>query len=98
MLKLPTPTLEPQLTKLRQTHSTFTDWQQEQQNFIPLRGSFYAQSEHDFDLDVEVNKFITSDKQILLLLGDSGSGKSLYTQRLASQLWSQPNSQNLIPL
>ena len=69
--------LPPIVTKLRQNHSSFTDWQQEQQNFIPLRGSFYAQSEHDFDLDSEVNKFIASDKQILLLLGDSGSEKIL---------------------
>jgi type II secretory pathway predicted ATPase ExeA len=52
-----------------------------------LRGSWFAHSEYSFDLEEEMTKFLSSNKKILTLLGDSGSGKSLYTQGLASKLW-----------
>jgi WD40 repeat protein/tetratricopeptide (TPR) repeat protein len=84
--------------KLRQAHLHAHDWQQESLTFVPLRGTWFAQSEHSFDLEEEINKFLSSGKKILLLLGDSGSGKSLYTQGLASKLWQDHKSDSPIPV
>jgi ankyrin repeat protein/WD40 repeat protein len=84
--------------KLRQAHLHAPDWQQESLTFVPLRGTWFAQSEHSFDLEEETAKFLSSDKKVLLLLGDSGSGKSLYTQGLASKLWQDHKSDSAIPV
>jgi WD40 repeat protein len=86
------------LDKLHQAHLHAHDWQQESLTFVPLRGTWFAQSEHSFNLEEEMTKFLNSDKKVLLLLGDSGSGKSLYTQGLASQLWQDHKSDSLIPI
>jgi WD40 repeat protein len=84
--------------KLRQAQLHAHDWQQESLTFVPLRGSWFAQSEHSFDLEEEMTKFLLSDKKVLLLLGDSGSGKSLYTQGLASKLWQDHKPDFPIPV
>jgi WD40 repeat protein/tetratricopeptide (TPR) repeat protein len=84
--------------KLRQAHLHAHDWQQESLTFVPLRGTWFAQSEHSFDLEEETAKFLSSDKKVLLILGDSGSGKSLYTQGLASKLWSDHKDDSPIPV
>jgi WD40 repeat protein/TPR repeat protein len=84
--------------KLRQAQLHAHDWQQESLTFVPLRGSWLAQSEHSFDLEEEVTKFLSGTKKVLTLLGDSGSGKSLYTQGLASKLWQDQKPESAIPI
>jgi WD40 repeat protein/Tfp pilus assembly protein PilF len=86
------------LNKLRQAHLHVPDWQQESLTFVPLRGTWFVQSEHSFDLEEEINKFLSSNKKVLTLLGDSGSGKSLYTQGLASKLWQDHKPNSPIPI
>jgi WD40 repeat protein/TPR repeat protein len=84
--------------KFRQVHLHASDWQQESLTFVPLRGTWFAQSEHSFYLEEEITKFLSGDKKVLLLLGDSGSGKSLYTQGLASKLWQDHKPDTPIPV
>jgi WD40 repeat protein len=86
------------LDKLRQAHLYAQDWQQGSLTFVPLRGTWFAQSEHSFGLEEEITKFLSSNKKVLLLLGDSGSGKSLYTQGLASKLWQDHKFDSPIPV
>src|ERR1043166_7687783 len=86
------------LNKIREAHLTICDWKQEEMNFIPLQGCWFSQTEEGFDLDKEINKFLASSKKVLLLLGDSGSGKSLYTQGLTHRLWRSYDTKHFIPL
>ena len=86
------------LNKIQEIHLNAHDWKQEEMNFVPLEGCWFAQAEDGFDLDEKVNKFLSGDKKVLLLLGDSGAGKSLYTQGLAHRLWQSYEAQNPIPL
>ncbi len=44
-------------------------------------------SEERFDLYEKVQEFLSSDKKVLLLLGDVGSGKSTFTRHLEDSLW-----------
>nr|MBA3706396.1 NACHT domain-containing protein [Bacteroidota bacterium] len=83
---------------LCEAHLSAYDLQRESLNFVPLEGSWFANSEHSFHLDEEINKFLASDRKVLLLLGDSGAGKSLYTQGLVNKLWQTCSSQDPIPL
>src|SRR5260221_6949544 len=94
------PTLISALDNLRKDQLNAADWKNEQLNFVPLRGSWFANSEADFDLEAEINKFLSpqSAKKIMLLMGDSGAGKSLYTQGLVIKLWNNFSTQSSIPI
>ena len=72
---------------------------QERALYIPLFGFWNRnQQEQPFDLDQAVKRFLQSDQEILLLLGDTGAGKSLYCHDLATQLWAQYDKDAPIPL
>ena len=93
------PDLLPALDRLRQDQLTAYDWQAERLNYVPLRGSLFANSDADFDLDEEIDKFLShKDKKIMLVMGDSGSGKSLYTQRLVVKMFQNLSATTPIPL
>ncbi|KAG0293397.1 hypothetical protein BGZ96_002865 [Linnemannia gamsii] len=49
-------------------------------------------------LMVEVQKFLKTDGRVFLLLGDSGSGKSMFNRHLEYQLWSSYSRGDTIPL
>ncbi|KAG0255126.1 WD_REPEATS_REGION domain-containing protein, partial [Linnemannia exigua] len=67
--------------------------------FIPLRAKATPTSSHsDFPLMERVEKFLESDRQVFLLLGDSGSGKSLFCRQLEHALWGQYEVGRQIPL
>ena len=67
--------------------------------FVPPSGSFSQFSQHTFDLTGAVEEFLESpEKQVLLLLGDSGSGKSLFSQRLIIKKAQQHQTGQRIPL
>ncbi len=86
------------LERVKEKHLLASDWQQEGVNFIPMRGTWHVNSRQDFGLDEEIQKFLSNDKKVLLLLGDSGAGKSLYTQGLAINLWKAYRDETPIPL
>jgi hypothetical protein len=88
------------INNIKTVQSSLVDWKQENLNFVPLRGDWFANSEADFDLEEEINKFLLpkNNKKIMLLMGDSGAGKSLYTQGLVNKLWQNFSAQSLIPI
>lgn len=55
--------IAPLLNKLRQEQLNVVDWKQESLNFVPLRGSWLAQSDADFDIEEEINKFLLPENQ-----------------------------------
>lgn len=56
--------------------------------YIPLLAmpEFHARQSLE-DLSTVVDKFLQSDRKVLLLLGDSGSGKTMFTEWLEKQKW-----------
>ncbi len=57
-----------------------------------------APAETLFELTPKVNEFLSSDKKVLLLLGDSGAGKSTFNRRLETDLWTNYKKGERIPL
>ncbi|KAG0056735.1 hypothetical protein BGZ83_003704 [Gryganskiella cystojenkinii] len=51
-----------------------------------------------FDLIDEVDTFLESDKKVLLLLGDSGAGKTTFNRELELKLWKDRPRTGRIPL
>ncbi|WP_284271017.1 NACHT and WD40 repeat domain-containing protein, partial [Mycoavidus cysteinexigens] len=51
------------------------------------QGKLRVESTEHFDLEDKVNAFLQSDKKVLLLLGEGGSGKSTFNRHLARRLW-----------
>ncbi|KAK3841865.1 MAG: WD40-repeat-containing domain protein [Linnemannia gamsii] len=80
--------------------------EQDDSVYIPLwaKTSLTAPDKFLFPLMERVKNFVTSDRQVMLLLGDSGSGKSTFSQRLEQDLWEQyggnsnNNTDSTIPL
>jgi WD40 repeat protein len=67
--------------------------------YIPtsLGGAEAATAEQRKDASGEIQAFLQSDKRLLLLLGDSGAGKTLFGQWLVNDCWQRP-SLDFIPL
>ena len=84
---------------IKLSQGQLTDWQSEEHNFIPLSGCKDPNYHGNVVLDEEVNHFLSSDDQkVLLLAGHSGAGKSLYTQGLITRLWKNYQEGFPIPL
>ncbi len=73
--------------------------------YIPLQGKYTTNSEEEpFDLAQKINEFFVfddtnpSDPRVMLLLGETGSGKSVITQQIFQQLWSTRKDGDPIPL
>jgi len=69
--------------------------------YIPpqAKASLHASDESRFPLMDRVNKYLKSDQTVLLLLGDSGSGKSTFNRSLEFDLWQAYNAKTgVIPL
>ncbi|KAG0213905.1 hypothetical protein BGX31_001183 [Mortierella sp. GBA43] len=68
--------------------------------YIPpqAKDSLQAGDEGRFPLMEKVQEFITGDKKVFLLLGDSGAGKSTFNRELEFQLWQTYNKTDPIPL
>ncbi|KAF9549797.1 WD_REPEATS_REGION domain-containing protein [Mortierella hygrophila] len=58
---------------------------------IPLRAkaSLLAPEDESFPLLARVQNFLQSENLVFLLLGDSGSGKSIFCRQLERELWNQ---------
>ncbi|KAF9128987.1 WD_REPEATS_REGION domain-containing protein, partial [Mortierella sp. 14UC] len=68
--------------------------------FIPpmAKASLQTRDEDLFSLMNKVQEFLASDQQVMLILGDSGAGKSTFNRHLEHQLWTNYNKCGPIPL
>ncbi|KAG0294451.1 hypothetical protein BGZ98_001769, partial [Dissophora globulifera] len=76
---------------------------QEQRNAIYISPQARANRERPddelFDLTAKVNEFLAGDQKVLLIMGDSGAGKSTFNLELERDLWDAYNNDNgRIPL
>lgn len=91
--------LESKLAKIKASIVDDEEFLKEQKTYIPPMGAAAAGASSSYDLLQEIHSFLKGNQLVLLLMGDSGSGKSLLSQTLAYQLWQtyQPIS-GVIPL
>ena len=81
--------LELRLERMRAALINDDSFQKEQRLYVAPMGAPFHGSESLFELMQEVLSFLKGDQRVLLLLGDSGSGKTLFCQMLAAYLWQQ---------
>ncbi|KAF9346035.1 hypothetical protein BGX26_002493, partial [Mortierella sp. AD094] len=66
--------------------------------YISPRAKVNIRAKDDFDLTSHVQAFFASEKKVLLILGDSGAGKSTFNRALESILWDKYERGGRIPL
>ncbi|KAG0285726.1 hypothetical protein BGZ96_010056 [Linnemannia gamsii] len=68
--------------------------------YIPpmAKASLQAKGEDFFPLMAKVQEFLDSERQVMLILGDSGAGKSTFNRHLERLLWINYKKDNSIPL
>ncbi|KAF9171526.1 hypothetical protein BGX20_007405, partial [Mortierella sp. AD010] len=66
--------------------------------YISPRAKISLHAPEDFDLTSKVLEFLASDKKVLLLLGDSGAGKSTFNRAFEIHLWDKYKADERIPL
>ncbi|KAF9997309.1 hypothetical protein BGZ80_007039, partial [Entomortierella chlamydospora] len=66
--------------------------------YISPRAKTTPRATDDFDLTSKVQEFLTSDKKVFLVLGDSGAGKSTFNRTLEIRLWDNYEINGRIPL
>ncbi|KAG0368418.1 WD_REPEATS_REGION domain-containing protein, partial [Mortierella sp. AD032] len=67
--------------------------------FTPLRAKTSLEpNNNSFLLMERVKSFLESDRRVFLLLGDSGSGKSMFCRQLERELWNDYKVGSRIPL
>ncbi|KAK3834396.1 MAG: hypothetical protein JOS17DRAFT_801404 [Linnemannia elongata] len=62
------------------------------------KASLQAQDDEVFPLMDKVQEFLASDRQVMLILGDSGAGKSTFNKHLKHRLWTEYKLGGPIPL
>ncbi|KAF9343960.1 hypothetical protein BGX34_006181, partial [Mortierella sp. NVP85] len=62
------------------------------------KASLQSSDEARFPLMEKVDEFLSSDKKVFLLLGDSGAGKSSFNRELECHLWKSYKKSDVIPL
>ncbi|KAG0003120.1 hypothetical protein BGZ80_005847, partial [Entomortierella chlamydospora] len=68
--------------------------------YVMPRARRNLNTEETFDLTLDVQEFLKSDKKVFLLLGDSGAGKSTFSRALETKLWTayQEDTNKSIPI
>ncbi|KAG0300523.1 WD_REPEATS_REGION domain-containing protein, partial [Linnemannia gamsii] len=68
--------------------------------YIPpmAKANLQAKDEDLFPLMAKVQEFLDSDRQVMLILGDSGAGKSTFNRHLEHHLWTHYTNGDPIPL
>ncbi len=92
------PDLEATVEKLCGNFASGYLVQDEVEFYVPARGKHTQYSAESFDLDQELRNFLKSEKKVLLLLGESGSGKSLFGQTLVMKVASEYRRTEIVPL
>ncbi|KAF9899666.1 hypothetical protein EC991_008511 [Linnemannia zychae] len=92
------PYVEYDLHKLRQQRLQLDD--NHQAVYIPpqAKASLQARDSDLFPLMEKVQEFLASERQVMLILGDSGAGKSIFNRHLELSLWSDYKNDGPIPL
>ncbi|KAF9082956.1 hypothetical protein BGX23_011912 [Mortierella sp. AD031] len=62
------------------------------------KSNFHAGDNDLLPLMERVRGFLDSDRKVMLILGDSGAGKSTFNRHLERQLWTDYNKNDPIPL
>ncbi|OAQ35077.1 hypothetical protein K457DRAFT_648064 [Linnemannia elongata AG-77] len=62
------------------------------------KASLQAQDNEVFPLMDKLQEFLTSNRQVMLILGDSGAGKSTFNKHLEHHLWTEYRCGGPIPL
>ncbi|KAG0060525.1 WD_REPEATS_REGION domain-containing protein, partial [Linnemannia elongata] len=108
--RLPIPAMSPILTKVQdipdleyQLYRLRTQRLQEYDEravyvFPQAKPSLLAKDDELFPLLEKVLEFLASDRQVMLILGDSGSGKSSFNRHLERLLWKEYKRGGPIPL
>ncbi|KAF9279925.1 hypothetical protein BGZ88_012473, partial [Linnemannia elongata] len=107
--RLPLPTSSPILARVQNITSLEHDLyqyqvqrlqQHHQTVYIPplAKPSLKAKDEDVFPLLEKVLEFLASERQVMLVLGDSGSGKSTFNRHLEHRLWTDYKQGGPIPL
>ncbi|KAF9311952.1 hypothetical protein BGZ91_006673, partial [Linnemannia elongata] len=107
--RLPLPTSSPTLARVQNITPLDYDLcqyeiqrlkQHHQTVFIPplAKLSLKAKDEDAFPLLEKVLEFVASEQQVMLVLGDSGSGKSTFNRHLEHRLWTEYKHGGAIPL
>ncbi|KAK3824128.1 MAG: hypothetical protein JOS17DRAFT_833659 [Linnemannia elongata] len=79
-------------------------WQRLEEAKLPLfippmaKANLQALDEGLFPLKERVQEFLGSERQVMLILGDSGAGKSTFNRYLERQLWTAYQNSDPIPL
>ncbi|KAG0041359.1 hypothetical protein BGZ83_001897, partial [Gryganskiella cystojenkinii] len=68
--------------------------------YIPpqAKPTLHAKDEDFFPLMEKVHEFLESERQVMLVLGDSGAGKSTFNRHLDHELWTHYKQGGPIPL
>ncbi|KAF9540729.1 hypothetical protein EC957_003877 [Mortierella hygrophila] len=71
-----------------------------QQVYIPpiAKASLQVKDEDVFSLMDNVSRFLSSNREVMLILGDSGAGKSTFNRHLEHTLWSYYKKGDPVPL
>ncbi|KAF9932376.1 hypothetical protein BGZ67_004761 [Mortierella alpina] len=107
--RLPMPRSSPLLTRVQEIpyveynlHQLKRQRMEEDKQpvFIPpmAKSSLQAPDSDVFPLMEKVTEFLASDRQVMLILGDSGAGKSTFNRHLECELWRGYKSGGQIPL
>jgi WD40 repeat protein len=107
--RLSLPTSSPTLTKVQKIPPLEYDLyqlrvlrleQSRQAVYIPpmAKPSLRAKDDDLFALMEKIQEFLASERQVMLVLGDSGAGKSTFNHHLEHYLWTDYNPGNPIPL
>ncbi|KAF9119888.1 hypothetical protein BGW39_011844 [Mortierella sp. 14UC] len=72
----------------------------QQQVYIPplAKANLQARDDDLFPLMEKVQEFLTSEREVMLILGDSGAGKSTFNRHLEHHLWTNYKKNDPIPL
>ncbi|KAG0204571.1 hypothetical protein BGX28_003542 [Mortierella sp. GBA30] len=95
------PLLEHDLHRLKQRRiKEFEAYRDGHPIYIPLQAkeSLCPSNETSFPLLERVDEFLASRQQVLLVLGDSGAGKSTFNRHLEHYLWLKYTKEDQIPL
>ncbi|KAF9102973.1 hypothetical protein BGX29_003954, partial [Mortierella sp. GBA35] len=108
-MRLPVPVLSPLFAKVQEIPAIEYDLHQLRLQRLPegrqpiyiaphAKASLNAKDDDLFPLMENVKEFLESPRQVMLILGDSGSGKSTFNRHLEHDLWSHYKKDGPIPL